>query len=100
MTPRAPLSAPLGWLSAFGLLALYQCCFNLSRDRNRAGVLLPSVYNTVANSADLVYAADHSDNGIKQMTEHCLERIFVVLRLDLVLHLVLACRLVLDERVG
>ncbi len=46
MKPRKPLSPPLAWLSAFGLLALYQCClvplFYVTRDGVRMWLATPT----------------------------------------------------------
>ncbi len=46
MKLRNPLSPPLAWLSAFGLLALYQCClvplFYVTRDEVRMWLATPT----------------------------------------------------------
>ena len=46
MKPRNPLSPPLAWLSAFGLLALYQCClvplFYITREEVRMWLATPT----------------------------------------------------------
>jgi len=45
MKPRNPLSPPLAWLSAFGLLALYHCClvplFFIAREEVRMWLATP-----------------------------------------------------------
>ncbi|HQE91793.1 MAG TPA: hypothetical protein PLH19_03805 [Anaerolineae bacterium] len=46
MTLRNPLSPPRAWLSAFGLLALYQCClvplFYIAREEVRMWLATPT----------------------------------------------------------